>query len=305
MLALTEELRRRIGDPSLEVLAVEPFGGGHSGLTYAVDLRVGGIEQRCVLRTSPPGVAPVGPNDLGRQGRVILAARRAGLPVPAVLAMSAEPVLGGRAYLLVELVDGTGWEEAVAGHGPRAVAAEAVRLLSGLAAVAGDATGIGDEAPTTPAGEVDRWDRLVVRSPDELGPPAAKLRRRLVESMPAAAGPPVLVHGDLHYGNLLFRNGRIAAVLDWEIAGLGDPLLDLGSLAVASRQPASPPSRTRPATSTSPSPTWSPSAAPMPGGRHGSWPCRASSTPPSSATTSRCTGGASGSTPSTSASPGR
>lgn len=49
------------------------------------------------------------------------------------------------------------------------------------------------------------------------------------------AGEPVLVHGDFHYGNLLFAPaGEVNAVVDWEIAGLGDPLVDLGCLAVAS-----------------------------------------------------------------------
>jgi aminoglycoside phosphotransferase (APT) family kinase protein len=45
----------------------------------------------------------------------------------------------------------------------------------------------------------------------------------------------VLVHADYHYGNMLFRDGRVVAVLDWEIAQLGQPLLDLACLAVVAR----------------------------------------------------------------------
>src|SRR2546430_2236545 len=64
------------------------------------------------------------------------------------------------------------------------------------------------------------------------GPPADPRRRppglahRLLERQPRP-GPPVLVHGDYHFGNMLFDGGRVAAVVDWEIAQLGQPLLDL------------------------------------------------------------------------------
>ena len=50
-----------------------------------------------------------------------------------------------------------------------------------------------------------------------------------------APGDPVLVHADFHYGNMLFREARVVAVLDWEIAELGQPLLDLACLSVIAR----------------------------------------------------------------------
>jgi aminoglycoside phosphotransferase (APT) family kinase protein len=46
---------------------------------------------------------------------------------------------------------------------------------------------------------------------------------------------PTLVHGDYHYGNMLFKDGQVAGVLDWEIAQLGQPLLDLACLSVVAR----------------------------------------------------------------------
>src|SRR5205823_5438627 len=47
--------------------------------------------------------------------------------------------------------------------------------------------------------------------------------------------PPVLVHADYHYGNMLFRDGLVVALLDWEIAQLGQPLLDLACLVVVAQ----------------------------------------------------------------------
>jgi len=48
--------------------------------------------------------------------------------------------------------------------------------------------------------------------------------------------PPTLVHGDFHYGNLLFRGAEVVAVLDWEISQIGQPLLDLGCLCIVSHR---------------------------------------------------------------------
>ena len=64
------------------------------------------------------------------------------------------------------------------------------------------------------------------RAPAELTRRAPELAQRLIKRQPRPA-PPVLVHGDYHFGNMLFDAGRVAAVVDWEIAQLGQPLLDL------------------------------------------------------------------------------
>jgi aminoglycoside phosphotransferase (APT) family kinase protein len=69
------------------------------------------------------------------------------------------------------------------------------------------------------------------RAAPDLTGRAPELGGLLAERVPAEA-PPTLVHGDYHLGNLLFRGPEVAAVLDWEIAQLGQPLLDLACLCV-------------------------------------------------------------------------
>src|SRR5207253_929696 len=74
--------------------------------------------------------------------------------------------------------------------------------------------------------ELRRWTWLVERAPAELTGDAPQLARRLETGVPHDTGP-VVVHGDYHFGNMLFAGSRVSAVLDWEIAELGHPLLDL------------------------------------------------------------------------------
>src|SRR5437899_2220434 len=69
------------------------------------------------------------------------------------------------------------------------------------------------------------------RAPAELSGDAPELARRLASAVPQVTHP-VVVHGDYHFGNMLFAGGRVSAVLDWEIAELGHPLLDLCCLCV-------------------------------------------------------------------------
>jgi len=74
-----------------------------------------------------------------------------------------------------------------------------------------------------------RWLWLMERAPEELTRRSGELGGLLAASVPVE-GRPTLVHGDYHYGNMLFRGHEVVAVLDWEIAQIGQPLLDLGCL---------------------------------------------------------------------------
>jgi len=91
------DLGRAIAEP---VLDVRPIPEGHSGFTYWVDLE----GRRAVLRLPPPGAKIAGPADIPRQGRIMQALHAQGIPVPAVLAMSADPAVDGRPYVLMEVM---------------------------------------------------------------------------------------------------------------------------------------------------------------------------------------------------------
>src|SRR2546427_8244703 len=89
------------------------------------------------------------------------------------------------------------------------------------------------EVPVELAADLVRWHTLLERSRADLDLPFEALRSALASSFPEPR-PPCLVHADFHFGNLLFDpDGEVVAVLDWEIAEIGQPLIDLSCLAVA------------------------------------------------------------------------
>jgi aminoglycoside phosphotransferase (APT) family kinase protein len=229
---LTTVLRTTWGDPSVQVGDLFPFGDGHSGFTYRVGVTRAGGPIEAVLRLSPPRARIAGPADIGRQGRIMAALGAAHLPVPAVFASSSGPVIDGRSFALLELLDGTGWELAAAATSDLAVAEAAVGALRAVAASGRGNSGIADEEPSGPGDEVRRWTALLPRCPDWIAGPGQVLASELLARSPESAAA-TLVHGDFHFGNLLFRGDRVIGILDWEIASLGDPRLDVGSLAVA------------------------------------------------------------------------
>jgi len=202
---------------------VRPIPEGHSGFSYWVELE----GRRGVLRLPPPGARIAGPADIPRQARIMAALHAQGLPVPAVMATSTEPIVDGRPFVLMEAIHGDRVEQAIdAGSNPLQLASSAVEVLRRLQAVPCENTGIGGEDPMPLEGEVARWTWLMERAPADLTRQAPRLAQLLIERQPQP-GPPVLVHGDYHFGNMLFDGGRVAAVVDWEIAQLGQPLLDL------------------------------------------------------------------------------
>lgn len=221
---IRSDLERFLGEP---VRSVRVIPEGHSGFSYWVDLD----GRLAVMRLPPPGARIAGPADIPRQGRLMDALHRRGLPVPAVLTMSDQPVVDGRPFFLLEAVDGDRIEKVVGTVPDVQLAASAVNVLKQLQEVPVAETGIGEEQPASLESEIARWTWLMDRAPQELTDEAPVVAELLRGGKPAEH-PPVLVHADFHYGNMLFRQGQVVALLDWEIAQLGQPLLDLACLAV-------------------------------------------------------------------------
>jgi aminoglycoside phosphotransferase (APT) family kinase protein len=230
---LEVQLRERLGRPHLKVISLSPIPEGHSGFTYFVDVEDGADAKRYVLRLPPPGARIAGPADVVRQGRIMAALHAAGLPTPAIPALSADPVVDGRPFVLMEVIAGTRIEKAALVQRPIDIASSAVEVLKKLQALPARQTGIGDEEPVSLQAEMMRWAWLMHRAPEELTGKAGELGELLATNVPGERAP-TLVHGDYHYGNMLFDGPRVVAVLDWEIAEIGQPLLDLGCLCVVS-----------------------------------------------------------------------
>jgi aminoglycoside phosphotransferase (APT) family kinase protein len=230
---LEAQCRDKLGRPQLRVISVEPIPEGHSGFTYFVEIEDKEGPSRYVLRLPPPGARIAGPADVVRQGRIMSALHEAGLPSPAIPLMNSDPVVDGRPFILMEAVDGTRIEKAATEHKAIDIASSAVGVLKRLHAMPLEQTGLGDEESVGLQSEMMRWAMLMQRAPEELTVRAGELGGLLAVQLPAERGA-TLVHGDYHYGNMLFRGPEVVAVLDWEIAQLGQPLLDLGCLCIVS-----------------------------------------------------------------------
>ncbi len=225
---MTEQIRADLETAlRAHVQSLEAVPQGHSGFTYFVKTDGGDY----VLRIPPPGTRIAGPADVVRQGRIMAALHDAGLPAPAILMMSIDPVIDGRPFILMERVEGARIEPTAEREEPIKIAASAVETLKRLQALPLERTGIGDEEAVDLRAEMMRWAMLMQRAPEELTSRAGELGGRLAAEVPEGRAP-TLVHGDYHYGNMLFRGHEVAAILDWEIAEIGQPLLDLGCLCI-------------------------------------------------------------------------
>lgn len=215
-------------------VSLAPIGDGLSNLTYAATVG----DRTVVVRRPPPPPLPRGANDMRREARVLAALAGTAVPVPRVLAVAEAGEVAEAACYAMELVDGViaadGLPPALDDEaGCRAVADAVVDGLAALHLVDRDAVGLGDFG--RPDGflrrRLERLPRLVAVDDDGTLPPAfAALRERLATDLPVSDAVSVL-HGDYRFGNLLLARdapARLAGVLDWELAAVGDPLVDLG-----------------------------------------------------------------------------
>lgn len=215
--------------------------GGRSNLTYAV---TDGAGTRVVLRRPPTGHVLATAHDMAREHRLLTAVDGTGVPAPRPLALCVDPAVTGAPFLVMSWVDGTAVRSAadartLSEQARRRAGFGLVEALAALHALDVDAVGLGDLGPRDGyAGrQLRRWSRQVEASFELSGQPVPlvlEVRDRLV-----AAAPPQLrtsvVHGDYRLENVLVADdGTPTAVLDWELAALGDPLADLGHLVLYS-----------------------------------------------------------------------
>jgi aminoglycoside phosphotransferase (APT) family kinase protein len=196
-------------------LSVTRIGDGHSNLTYAVS----DGQRTVVVRRPPPPPAPPGAHDVLREARLMDALHDTAVPVPAVLATArAGEVFDVPCYVMsfaAGPVITAGTPLALGRPGTRREIGESlVDTLAALHAVDWRAAGLGD---------LGRPEGFNARVPPESGA--------------------AIVHGDFRVGNVVIAPdapGRVAAVLDWELATVGDPLLDVGYFLASVPEPGEP-----------------------------------------------------------------
>jgi aminoglycoside phosphotransferase (APT) family kinase protein len=210
-----------LGTP-VEVAAMRRLTGGASRETWA--FTANGVE--LVLRRDPPG-RPNPPGGMQREADAMRACRRAGLAAPDVVAVDDGPLLGTPG-LVMRRVPGETIPRRILRDDAFATARSTLvgdlgRFCAGLHAL--DPVEVpGAEQPDALADIWARYHRV-----DDRSPTFEKTYDWLVAHRPPPT-PPVLIHGDLRLGNLIVGPDGLAAVIDWELVRLGDPLEDIAWL---------------------------------------------------------------------------
>jgi aminoglycoside phosphotransferase (APT) family kinase protein len=222
----------RIGTGAVRVRRI---GDGASNLTYRISR--GGRD--FVLRCPPPPPLPPSAHDVVREARIQVALGGGGVPVPGVLAICEDADVVGVPFYVMEYIDGVVLAGAESGGlddaaDRRRVGLSMVETLARLHAHDWRGTGVG--AFGKPGGylarQLRRWSGLWEISSTRDLPEIGSVAERLAHTMPEGQATTV-VHGDFRLGNVMLSRSSpvdVVAVLDWEMATLGDPLADLGYL---------------------------------------------------------------------------
>lgn len=211
--------------------------GGRSNLTFTV---VDANDVVYVLRRPPTGAVLATAHDMAREYKIIAAVGKTSVPVPPALGVCTDDTVNGAPFYVMAFVDGVVLDSAgkAAGMTPelrRSASLHLIDVLADLHAVDVDDVGLGDLAKREGYVErqVKRWSTQWDKSKTRDLPAVDEVARRLAAKMPVQQGVSI-AHGDYRFGNVLTdtANGRIAAVLDWELCTLGDPLADVGYVGV-------------------------------------------------------------------------
>jgi aminoglycoside phosphotransferase (APT) family kinase protein len=211
-------------------MAVERVGGGQSNPTYFLSFDA----DRLVLRKQPASILSPAAHDVAREYRIMAALAGTDVPVPEPLLLCEDRDVIGTAFYLMRRVEGRIFHQAALPEVPpadrRAIHAAQVRTLARLHAV--DPADVGLDGLGRPGSFLDRQVARWVRTwGDDRQSDLGRLDEWLRANKPAEERRG-LVHGDFKLNNVIVAADRpeLVAVLDWELAAVGDPLLDLGHL---------------------------------------------------------------------------
>ena len=229
-------LAAALDDPAWQDCSVMLVAGGKSNLTFRVDSPAGSV----ILRRPPLGHVLPTAHDMVREHTVMSALAGTAVPVPRMLHLCTDAEVLGQPFYVMERVEGhvcredlpPGYADMPAQR--RAIGEGLVGVLASLHEV--DPASVGLESFGRPDGYLERqvrrwgkqWEATRIEGHEELD----ALAKDLAAQVPVTQRN-TIVHGDYRLDNTLLHPtepGRIAAVLDWEMSTLGDPLADLGIL---------------------------------------------------------------------------
>jgi aminoglycoside phosphotransferase (APT) family kinase protein len=216
--------------------AYDRIAGGRSNLTFRVTDSVGNC---WALRRPPMGKALGSAHDMGREHMVVSALADTPVPVAPIAGYCTDEAVNEAPFYVMEFVEGPilrlredaeGFDEAER----RAIGERVVDTLVEIHAQVPDDVGLGElgKKEDYVARQLRRWGKQWEGSKTREVPLVERVHDRLSELIPEQ-GPATLVHGDYRLDNMILDDsGHVAAVVDWELCTLGDPLADVGLLLV-------------------------------------------------------------------------
>ncbi len=213
-------------------LQFEIIAGGHSNLTYRVTDAVG---NRWVLRRPPLAHLLAGAHDMVREHRILAALEPTPVPTPPVVGLCTDAEVNGADFYVTGFVEGTVLRsladaEALSPEARGALSRQLVEVQAAIHSTDLEATGLDTlgRPDDYVARQLHVWRRQFNAMTSRELPIIERVHDALVASIPPQTEA-TLVHGDYRLDNCLSgASGELAAVLDWEISTLGDPLADFG-----------------------------------------------------------------------------
>ena len=227
-------------------LRFDRIAGGRSNLTFAVR---DADDRGYVLRRPPLHMVLPSAHDVAREYRIMAALELTDVPVPRMRGLCQDHDVNGADFFVADFVDGLvprAAEVIESAFDPQATHALGLRyprLLAALHTVDADRVGLGQlgRREDYVARQVRRWSGQWEQSKTRELPLVGEVATRILDAAPPQQGH-AIVHGDYRPDNtIVASDGRIAAVLDWELCTLGDPLADLGALMCYWVEPGEPP----------------------------------------------------------------
>ena len=237
---LEQWLKREVPEHDGPV-AIERFSGGQSNPTFKLSTSHGDY----VLRRKPPGALLRSAHAIEREYEVMASLGPRGFPVPRTFGICLDESVIGSAFYVMELVEGRIlWDPKLPGMAPserRAIYHAQVDTLAALHQIDPGKAGLSDfgKPGNYFARQIFRWSSQYQASGSAGDEHMDRLMAWLPETMPPEA-PARIVHGDYRIDNMILKPDRpeIAAVLDWELSTLGDPVADLTNFLMMWRMPA-------------------------------------------------------------------